>query len=54
MLVYTYSNRPEELRLTQAGRTQTVRIRPPDYELPRLMMHIEDFRAKEYERRWLL
>jgi len=115
MLVYTYANRPEELRLTHAGRTQTVRIRPfieandgqiirnaaldglgiliqpsyivhddivagrlvpvlPEHELPRLMMNIaypsrrhlpakvrafidflvEDFRVKEYERRWLL
>lgn len=115
MLVYTYANRPEELRLTRGGRTQTVRIRTfieandgqiirnaaldglgiliqPSYivhddivagrlvqvlaehELPRLMMNIaypsrrhlpakvrafidflvEDFRVKEYERRWLL
>lgn len=115
MLIYTYANRPEELRLTRGTRAQTVRIRPfleandgqilrnaaidglgvlvqpsyivhddvvagrlvpvlVDYELPRLMMNIaypsrrhlpakvrvfidflvEDFRLKDYERRWLL
>jgi len=115
MLIYTYANRPDELRLAGTARTHTVKIRPfleandgqiirnaaidglgvlvqpsyivhddivagrlvrvlSDYELPRLMMNIaypsrrhlsakvrvfidflvEDFRVREYERRWLL